>query len=101
MRLRFQVAMLCLLPLAAATHSAYADQLADIKHKGELVCGVLATDEPMSFVDPQTRTIVGYDVDLCRVVARKIGVTATIKQVAVAARIRSCSRGAWTFWPPP
>jgi polar amino acid transport system substrate-binding protein len=57
------------------------------------VCGVLATDEPMSFVDPQTRTIIGYDVDLCRVVARKLGVSATIKQVAVEARIPELQQG--------
>ena len=93
MRLRFQVGMLCLATLAVAAHPVYADQLADIKHKGELVCGVLATDEPMSFVDPQTRTIIGYEVDLCRAVARKIGVTATIKQVAVAARIPELQQG--------
>lgn len=37
-----------------------ADQLADIKAKRELVCGVLGTDEPSSFIDPKTRTIVGY-----------------------------------------
>lgn len=93
MRLRFQVGMLCLATLAVAAHPVSADQLADIRHKGELVCGVLATDEPMSFVDPQTRTIIGYEVDLCRAVARKIGVTAAIKQVAVAARIPELQQG--------
>jgi polar amino acid transport system substrate-binding protein len=67
--------------------SLRADQLADIKSKGELVCGVLGTDEPNSFVDPKTRTIVGYEVDLCRAIAQRIGVKATIKQLAVAARI--------------
>jgi polar amino acid transport system substrate-binding protein len=72
---------------------AHADQLADIKHKGELVCGVLGTDEPLSFVDPQTRMIIGYDVDLCRMLARKIGVTATVKQIAVAARIPELQQG--------
>jgi polar amino acid transport system substrate-binding protein len=72
---------------------AHADQHADIRHKGELVCGVLATDEPMSFVDPQTRTIVGYEVDLCRAVARKIGVAATLRQIAVAARIPELQQG--------
>ena len=93
MRSRFQVGMLCLAALAVTAHPAYADQLADIKHKGELVCGVLATDEPMSFVDPQTRTIIGYEVDLCRAVARKIGVNVSIKQVAVAARIPELQQG--------
>lgn len=93
MRLRFQVGMLCFAAFALTAHPVYADQLADIKHKGELVCGVLATDEPMSFVDPQTRTIIGYEVDLCRAVARKIGVTANVKQVAVAARIPELQQG--------
>lgn len=69
------------------TASARADQLADIKAKAELVCGVLGTDEPNSFVDPKTRTIVGYEVDLCRAIAQRIGVKTTIKQLAVAARI--------------
>lgn len=93
MRSSFQVAMVLAVLWAAGAAPAYSDQLADIKHKGQLVCGVLGTDEPMSFVDPQTRTIIGYDVDLCRVVARKIGVTATIKQVAVEARIPELQQG--------
>lgn len=78
---------------ALAPHLALADQLADIRHKGTLVCGVLGTDEPSSFVDPQTRTIIGYDVDLCRVVARKIGVLAVLQQIAVAARIPELQQG--------
>ncbi|MET0498584.1 MAG: ABC transporter substrate-binding protein [Steroidobacteraceae bacterium] len=72
---------------------AFSDQLADIRKKGELVCGVLGTDEPMSFIDPATRTLVGYDVDLCQVVARKIGVPAKVKQLAVAARIPELQQG--------
>jgi polar amino acid transport system substrate-binding protein len=90
-------ARLCAPVLAALiaywSYPAHADQLADVRHKGELICGVLATDEPMSFVDPQTRTIIGYDVDLCRAVARGIGVAATIKQIAVAARIPELQQG--------
>ena len=44
----------------------------DIKKKGELVVGVLGTDEPLSFIDPKTRELVGYDVDLGRAVAQKL-----------------------------
>jgi len=79
--------------LAAGSCLAQADQLADIKHMGEIVCGVLGTDEPMSFVDPQSRTLVGYDVDLCGVIARKLGVTANVRQIAVAARIPELQEG--------
>jgi polar amino acid transport system substrate-binding protein len=81
--------------LAATTFVsvAHADQLADIKKKGEIVVGVLGTDEPNSFVDPKTREIVGYEVDLANAIARKIGVKATFKQIAVAARIPELQQG--------
>jgi polar amino acid transport system substrate-binding protein len=82
------LAMACLLAPAA-----HADQLADIRKKGELVCGVLGTDEPMSFVDPASRKLIGYDVDLCGVVAHALGVTPTIRQISVAARIPELLQG--------
>lgn len=78
---------------AAFATAAQADQLADIKKKGELVCGVLGTDEPNSFVDAKSREIVGYEVDLCNDIARKIGVKPVLKQVAVAARIPELQQG--------
>ncbi len=93
MRLTLHAVLAALFFAAVVLPTARADQLADIKHKGELVCGVLATDEPMSFVDPATRTIVGYEVDLCREIARRIGVTATVKQIAVGARIPELQQG--------
>ena len=70
-----------------AVHAAQADQLDDIRKKGELVVGVLGTDEPNSFIDPKTREIIGYEVDLARAIATRLGVKLQIKQLAVAARI--------------
>jgi polar amino acid transport system substrate-binding protein len=93
MYLMFRVAFGWVALWAVCTATVRADQLSDIKHKGELVCGVLATDEPMSFVDPRTRTIVGYEVDLCQVIARKIGVRANVEQIAVGARIPELQQG--------
>lgn len=90
-QLRYWIACLALAYLAAPL--AHADQLADIKRRGELVCGVLGTDEPLSFVDPATRQIIGYDVDLCGVVAAKIGVKPTVREIAVAARIPELLQG--------
>lgn len=75
------------------TSMARADQLADIKARGTLVCGVLGTDEPNSFVDPATRAIIGYEVDLCQAVATRIGVKPVLKQMAVAARIPELQQG--------
>ncbi|MBV1776859.1 ABC transporter substrate-binding protein [Burkholderiaceae bacterium DAT-1] len=73
--------------------AAQADQLADIRKKGELIVGVLGSDEPNSFIDPATREIVGYDVDLARAIAQKIGVKLTIKPMSVAARIPELTEG--------
>ena len=77
----------------ALASPAGADQLADIRKKQSLVCGVLGTDEPNSFIDPKTRKIVGYEVDLCEAVAKKIGVPTQIKQLSVAARIPELQQG--------
>lgn len=80
--------------LAATSVAALADQLADIKAKGELVCGVLGTDEPFSYIqDAAKREIVGYEVDLCNAVAKSIGVKVTLKQLAVSARIPELEQG--------
>ena len=72
---------------------AHADQLADIRKKGQIVIGVLGTDEPNSFVDPKTRELIGYDIDLGTAVAKKIGVKPVFKQIAVAARIPELQQG--------
>lgn len=76
--------------LGSAVH---ADQLDDIKKKGELVVGVLGTDEPNSYVDPKTRELVGYEVDLGRAVAQKLGVKPVFKQITLAARIPELQQG--------
>lgn len=73
--------------------AARADQLADIKKRGEIVIGVLGTDEPNSFVDPKTREVVGYEVDLGKAIAKKIGVKPVFKQLAVAARVPELQQG--------
>ncbi|WP_079217351.1 ABC transporter substrate-binding protein [Herbaspirillum robiniae] len=73
--------------LLAASFSAAADQLADIKQKGTLVCGTLGTAEPFSFPNQQTREIQGYDVDFCKAIAKNLGVKLELKMISVAARI--------------
>ena len=82
-----------LIAATAFVSAAHADQLDDIKKKGEIVFGVLGTDEPNSFVDPKTREIVGYEVDIAKAIAQKIGVKPVFKQVAVAARIPELQQG--------
>jgi polar amino acid transport system substrate-binding protein len=89
--LRNLFAAAALMSLLAVT--AHANQLDDIRKKGELVVGVLGTDEPNSFIDPKTRELVGYEVDLAKAIAAKIGVKPVFKQLAVAARIPELQQG--------
>ncbi len=77
----------------AATASARADQLADVKAHGTLVCGTLGTAEPFSFQDRKTREIVGYDVDICRKVADALAVKLELKPMSVEARIPELTQG--------
>ncbi|NMM28552.1 MAG: transporter substrate-binding domain-containing protein [Glaciimonas sp.] len=79
--------------IAFASVTAQADQLSDIKKKGEIVFGVLGIDEPNSFVDPKTREFVGYEIDLAKAVAKQLGVKPVFKQLAVAARIPELQQG--------
>lgn len=84
------VAVAC---LSFLTETAIADQLADIKQKGTLVCGTLGTSEPFSYPDPVTREVQGYDVAFCNAVAKSLGVKLELKLISVAARIPELQQG--------
>lgn len=81
------------LPMTLASVAAKADQLDDIKARGSLVCGTLGTSEPFSYQDKTSRELVGYDVDVCKLVADSIGVKVEYKLLAVAARIPELDSG--------
>ncbi|WP_321946335.1 transporter substrate-binding domain-containing protein [Paraburkholderia sp. J10-1] len=66
---------------------ANADELADIKARGTLVCGTQNASEPYAFPDPATRQIVGFDVDVCRVLAQGLGVKLDHRTLSTDARI--------------
>ena len=73
--------------------AAHADRLADIKERGTLVCATLTSSEPLGFVDPQSREIVGFDVDMCTAVARQLGVRMEHRGVSVQDRIPELMQG--------
>lgn len=76
-----------------AASAVHADQLQDIKSRKTLVCGTFAAIEPFGYSDPQTRQTVGYDVDLCKAVARELGVTLEHRGLTVEARIPELNLG--------
>jgi len=78
---------------ALAASAAHADQLQEIKAKKTLICGTFAAIEPFGFPDPQTRQTVGYDVDLCKAVAKELGVAMEHRGLTVEARIPELNLG--------
>ncbi len=89
---KYSLVAVAMLGLVAA-QAAFADQLADIKKRGTLICGTLGTSEPFSFADQATREIKGYDVDFCKAIGDSLGVKTELKLLAVEARIPELSQG--------
>jgi len=79
--------------LAAWSMPVKADQLQDIMQRKELRCGTYADVPPFAAPDPQTRQIVGFDVDLCAAIARQFGVKPTLTPLSVEARVPEVKLG--------
>ncbi|WP_315709006.1 ABC transporter substrate-binding protein [Brenneria uluponensis] len=73
--------------LLSMVNSVSANQLQEIKTRGEMVCGTLSTTEPLGFVNPKTRKVTGFDVDICQALADHLGVRMVQKSLSVEARI--------------
>lgn len=82
-----------LLIVVACPVSAHADQLADIKARGTLICGVLGGYEPFGFQDPVTREVNGYEPELCRGLAVALGVRPELKVVTAQGRVPELLQG--------
>lgn len=82
--------MACLgsLPMIAS-----ADQWQDIQQRKELNCGTFADVPPFAAPDPKTREMVGFDVDMCNAIAKRLGLTAKITPLSVAARVPEVKLG--------
>jgi len=82
-----------LLVLCVVCSTASADQLSDIKARKTLECGVFGDIVPLGYQDPQTRTIVGFDVDVCSAIAEDLGVKLDLKTLSVESRIAALTTG--------
>ena len=87
------LAALCLLLLGALCAPAAGGTLEKIKSRGYLIAGVQDSVVPFGYVDKGTQDIVGFDVDICRQIADKLGVDLKLKPVSSANRISMLSQG--------
>ncbi len=72
---------------------ANAGLLEDIQARGELIAGVKDAVVPFGFVDEATNDIVGFDIDICRYIADKLGVELRLEPVTSATRIPMLEQG--------
>ena len=63
------------------------DTLNDVKKKGVLVAGVKDSTPGFGYIDEKTQEIVGYDIDFCKAIAKRLGVKLKMKAVTSATRI--------------
>lgn len=73
--------------------AAQADVLADVKAKKTLVCGVIDIYEPFGYIDPATRAVVGYDVDVCNAIGKSLGARVELRPLSIEARIPALQQG--------
>ena len=58
-----------------------------VKERGILIAGVKDSAPPFGFMDEKSHMLVGYDVDFCRAIAKRLGVRLELKPVTSATRI--------------
>lgn len=86
------LALACL-GIAAVAQTARADQWDEIMQRKDLKCGTYADVPPFAAPDPKTRQMVGFDVDMCRALAKHLGVSASITPLSVDARVPEVELG--------
>lgn len=79
--------------LTALGATAQADQLQDVLQRKELKCGTFSDVPPFAAPDPKTREMAGFDVDMCRAIAKRLGVAASITPLSVEARVPEVKLG--------
>jgi cystine transport system substrate-binding protein len=70
---RIMLASAVLAPLAAALPAHAADLLDTVKARGTLRIALEGTYPPFNFKDPKTGQLTGYDVDVAKLVAARLG----------------------------
>ncbi|MER2474180.1 ABC transporter substrate-binding protein [Photorhabdus laumondii] len=73
--------------LTLVTGAAKADKLDDIKKAGAVRIAVFDSNPPFGFIDPQTKKLAGYDVDIANAIANDLGVKLELRPTNPANRL--------------
>ncbi len=89
-RSRALATLACLAIVAA--RPALADELADIKKKGEITIGVKAEYKPFGFRDASGK-LMGFEIDIAEAIAKALGAKAKFEPVQDATRLPYITQG--------
>ncbi|MBO0362291.1 ABC transporter substrate-binding protein [Yersinia enterocolitica subsp. palearctica] len=81
------MALTLLASLATLSGAAHADKLDDIKKEGVVRIAVFDSNPPFGYIDPHTKKLVGYDVDVANAIAKDLGVKVELRATNPANRI--------------
>lgn len=90
---RLAAALTAILVLSLLVSPAFAGKLDDIKKRGAFVAGVKDSQVPFGFIDEKTNQIAGFEIDLMKALADKLGVKLEVKPVTSATRIPMLTQG--------
>jgi polar amino acid transport system substrate-binding protein len=76
---------------------AAADRMDEVKARGKIIVGVSDTTPPFTFKRPGESDHVGYDIDLVRAVAKRLGVGVETVSLSSAERIPMLQQGKLDF----
>lgn len=71
-----------------------AGKLQEITSRGLLLCGVMDSAPPFGYRDESSNTLEGFEVDLCRAVAKKLDVRLDLVPITAADRVPLLLQGA-------
>jgi len=79
--------------LAGFAGAAHADAWQDIVQRKTLKCGTFADVPPFAAPDPKTREMAGFDVDMCKALAKHLGLEPAVTPLSVEARVPEVQMG--------
>jgi polar amino acid transport system substrate-binding protein len=86
--------LITVLALVISTLPAAADQTLDrIQEKGTVTVGVMLSGPPHGAIDPNTRQPIGFNVDLAKEIAKRLGVKLALVEVTPPNRVQFLQQG--------
>jgi len=89
---KFSMMLAMVLVLGLSAGAAFGSKLDEVKKRGVLVAGVKDSTPPFAFVDANKQHV-GFEIDLLKYIAAKMGVRLELKPVSSATRIPMLTQG--------